>query len=291
MRDIGYPQSNNSRETRVGGLTMSKHGGISPAGRAELTRILSPGRRFVTTAEVAAALDVDPDTAAKKLSRWAAEGWLRRARRGLYIRVPVDASNPATWSEDALIVAAVVWSPCYFTGWTAANHWALTDQVFRTTVLKTTKRVRASDVRLLDHAYHVTHVLPERLDWGMRTEWRGEVKLRIADPARTVIDILDSPGLGGGIRHAAEILASYLDDHDPSTLIDYGDRLGNRAVFKRLGYAVEVVSPGHASLIEACRARLSAGISPLDPGGPPGGHRMPGWGLRVNVRLVPEEPA
>lgn len=270
---------------------MSMAAGISPAGRAELTTILGSGRRFVTPANVVEALGVDADTAAKKLSRWAADGWLRRARRGLYIPVPVDATNPATWSEDALIVASAVWSPCYFAGWTAANHWALTDQVFRTTVLKTTKRVRASSVRLLDHDYLVTHIPSAGLEWGMKTEWRGEVKLRIADPGRTVIDILDAPRLGGGIRHGAEILAAYLDDHDALTLIDYGDRLGNRAVFKRLGYIVEALGLDHRDLIEACRARVSAGISPLDPDGPPGGRRVSTWGLRVNVQLAPEEPA
>ena len=44
----------------------------------------------------------------KRLSRQAREGWVRKVRRGLYIGVPVDASNPAAWSEDALIVAARV---------------------------------------------------------------------------------------------------------------------------------------------------------------------------------------
>ena len=101
-------------------------------------------RRFITPALVTDALGVDADSASKRLSRWAADGWVRRVRRGMYIGVPVDAANPATWSEDALIVAAAVWAPCYFTGWTSASYWALTDQVFRTTVLKTTTRVRSS---------------------------------------------------------------------------------------------------------------------------------------------------
>jgi predicted transcriptional regulator of viral defense system len=245
----------------------------------------------VTPQDVAEVLQVDADTAAKKLSRWAANGWLRRARRGLYIPVPVDASNPAAWSEDALIVAAAVWSPCYFTGWTAANHWALTEQVFRTTVLKTAGRVRRSAVRLLDHDYLLAHISPEGIEWGMKTEWRGEVRLRIADPARTVIDVLDAPRLGGGIRHGAEILAAYLDDHDPATLIAYGDRLGNRTVFKRLGYIVEALEQDRADLIAACRERVSAGISLLDTDGPKRGRSVTRWGLRINVPLGPEEPS
>ena len=267
---------------------MVQTAGISGRSRGELARVLAGGRRFIAPADAATALDIDPEAAAKKLARWAAEGWLRRVRRGLYIGVPVDAANPASWSEDALIVASEVWAPCYFSGWTAASHWALTEQVFRTTVLKTSARVRASSVRLLDHDYLVQHVPEDALAWGLKTEWRDDVRLRFADPARTVIDILDMPMIGGGIRHGAEVLSSYLDDHDPSLLVEHGDRLGNGAVFKRLGYLVEALGIDNPPLISACHERVSSGISALDPNGPPDGRQIMRWRLRVNVSVERE---
>lgn len=270
---------------------MSQPAGISARGRAELVMVLGAGRRFITPTDVAEALGGDTDTAAKKLSRWAKDGWVRRVRRGLYIGVPVDAANPSAWSEDALVVATEVWSPCYFTGWTAAHHWALTEQVFRTTVLKTPKRVRAATTRLLDHDYLVAHVDPDLLSWGLKTEWRENVRLRFADPARTVVEILDRPKLGGGIRHGAEVLRTYLDDHAPMLLVDAGDRLGNRAVFKRLGYLLEALGLDQPALMSACQDRMSTGVSTLDPDGPPGGHRVMRWGLRVNVTVVEEGPS
>jgi predicted transcriptional regulator of viral defense system len=270
---------------------MSPAAGITAKGRAELAAVLASGRRFVTPTDVASALGLDPDAAAKRLSRWARDGWVRRVRRGLYIGVPVDASNPAAWSEDALVVAARVWSPCYFTGWTSANHWALTDQVFRTTVLKTTKRVRASRTRLLDHEYLLAHADGDALAFGLVSEWHGESRLRFADPARTVIDVLDDPMLAGGVRHLAEMLGAFLDDHDPALLVEYGDRLGNRAVFKRLGYLVEALDLHAPAVLSASRERISAGISALDPDGPDGGRRITRWGLRVNVAIEPQEPA
>lgn len=266
------------------------HSGISSTGRTELATVLSGGRRFVRPENVTAALDVNADEAAKKLSRWAAQGWLRRVRRGLYIGVPVEATHPASWAEDPLAVAAEVW-PCYFTGWTAANEWALSDQVFRTTVLKTTSRVRASHVRLLDHDYLISSTSDADMSWGMKSQWRHESRLRFADPARTVVDILDVPRLGGGMRHGAEILAAYLDEHDPATLIAYGDRLGNMALFKRLGYSIEAMGTELPTILNACRERVSAGISALDPGGPPGGRTNRRWGLRINVTIRAEEPA
>lgn len=267
---------------------MLQAAGISGRGRAELATVLGSGRRFVTPTDVVKALGVDTDTAAKKLSRWSEDGWVRRVRRGLYIGVPVDAANPSAWSEDALLVAAEVWNPCYFTGWTAAHHWALTEQVFRTTVLKTTERVRAATVRLLDHDYLVGHVEPGSLSWGLKAEWRDGGRLRFADPARTVVDILDRPKLGGGIRHGAEVLGAYLDEHDPMLLVAAGDRLGNGAVFKRVGYLVEALGLDQPALQSACEERVSSGISKLDPDGPSGGRRIMKWGLSVNVRVVQE---
>jgi predicted transcriptional regulator of viral defense system len=262
--------------------------GISGKGRAELGRVLAPGSIFITPGNVADVLGVDAETAAKRLSRWAEDGWVRRVRRGLYISVPVDAVNPATWSEDALLVASAVWSPCYFTGWTAAHHWTLTEQVFRTTVLKTANRIRSSSVQMLDHNYLVMHVGEDKLGWGLMSEWSGRTRLRFADPSRTLVDILDAPKLGGGIRHAAEVLVAYLDGHDPATLVDYGDRLGNGAVFKRLGYLLETLDLGVPELLAACHARISKGISALDPDGPGGGPRVVRWGLRANVMVMRE---
>jgi predicted transcriptional regulator of viral defense system len=267
---------------------MLQSGGISGRGRAELAQVLGARSRFIKPSDVAETLNIDADAAAKKLARWAEAGWVRRVRRGLYIGVPVYVTNPAAWSEDALLVAAEVWSPCYFTGWTAAQHWALTEQVFRTTVLKTSERVRTSSVRLLDHDYIVRHVGNDTLTWGIKTEWSGDARLRFADPARTVVDILDAPRLGGGVRHGAEMLVAYLDEQDPAQLIEHGDRLGNRAVFKRLGYLIEVLNLDLPSLELACQERVSSGISALDPDGPDGGRQYMRWGLRVNATVVRE---
>ena len=274
----------------MNGSTMLRSGaGISRIGRGELGQIIARGKRLVEVHDVVDALGVDRVTAAKKLARWTEQGWLRRVRRGLYIPVPLDAENPSAWSEDPLVLADAVWSPCYFTGWTAANHWGLTEQIFQTVVLKTTKRVRSSRERLLDFEYILAHVSSESMTWSMNWVWRDDLRVQVADPARTVIDILDRPDLGGGIRETANILASFLDDHDWHALVDYGDRLGNGAVFKRLGYLVEATGLDRADLLDECHARLTAGISLLDPARPPVGRRISRWSLLVNVEVGARE--
>lgn len=268
---------------------MSSHG-ISGSGRTELATVAGR-RRFISPEDAASELGVDARVAARKLAHWTEQGWLRRVRRGLYIAVPVEAERPEGWSQDAMVVAAAVWSPCYFTGWTAAGHWSLTEQVFRTTVVKTARRVRASGVRLLDADYLLTHIPEKTMAWGIEAIWHEEVRLHMADPARTVIDILDAPRIGGGIRHAAEILDTYLDEHDPLRLVEHAQRLGNGAVFKRLGYMVEALAREEPELISACRTRLSTGLALLDPNGPPDGPRVPAWNIRANARIDPGSPS
>jgi predicted transcriptional regulator of viral defense system len=265
--------------------------GISTGGRAELAAVIRPGQPLVTLEDAARVLGIDNTAAAKKLARWARNGWLRRVRRGLYLVVPVEAAAPGSWSADPLYVANAVWTPCYFTGWTAAQHWELTEQVFRTTVLKTTQRVRANEQRLLDHDYLVIHAQEVELGWGLKSIWLHGERIHVADRARTVIDVLDAPWLGGGIRSAADMLRAYLDADNPrDTLIDYGDRLGNGAVFKRLGYLVEALKLDAPDLIDASLRRTTPGVPRLDPRAPASGPVARRWGLQINS-MFPSEGA
>lgn len=270
---------------------MSQVAGISGRRRSELARVLSSTQHFVTPDDVVRTLELDPDTAAKRLARWARDGWLRRVRRGLYIAVPVDVTSPSTWTDDALVVANEVWAPCYFSGWTSANYWGLSEQVFRSTVVRTTARVRQSPTTLLDHDYLISHVGEELMTWGLITEWRGATRLLFADPARTIVEVLDAPIIGGGIRNATEILNAYLDQYDPKVLIEFGERLDNRAVFKRLGYLIEVTHHNLPDVLAACQERISTGISALDPSAPSTGRRVMKWGLQINVHVGPENPS
>ena len=55
-----------------------------------------------------------------------------------------------------------------------------------------------------------------------------------------------------------------IPEADADTLIRYAEKLGNGAVFKRLGFLVSR-TPGNESLAEACRQRLTEGNAKLDP--------------------------
>jgi predicted transcriptional regulator of viral defense system len=95
--------------------------------------------------------------------------------------------------------------------------------------------------------------------------------------------------MGGGIRHVADVLNEYLDGQhrDEERLLEYCQRLGNRSVYKRLGYLLEALGLEEPQLIDTARSRMSSGIVALDPTIESDGTRDSAWNLRVNARIDP----
>src|SRR5712691_9523025 len=123
-------------------------GGIGPAYRAHLAALSRAFDGPFTAAEAAEVLAVDRPTASRITGYLASRGWLARVRRGLYVAVPLEATAPGEWRADPWLVAAHVFEPCYIGGWSACEHWGLTDQLFRELLVVTAQPQRGSAVRL-----------------------------------------------------------------------------------------------------------------------------------------------
>ena len=211
-------------------------------------------------------------------------------RRGLYAPIPLDATNPAGWRLDPWIVAARVFGPsCYIGGWTACEYWDLTEQIFRDTVVMTTRIVRSKSVDIQGFSFHVTHIAPAAA-FGTTPVWRDRTRISVSDPSRTLVDVLDDPSAGGGIRHVGAVLHGYFsgEHRDDQALVAYTRRLGNRTVFKRLGHLLEALEIDAPTLVDECRAGMSSGDSVLDPSLPRQGPVARRWNLRVNATAVNE---
>ena len=260
--------------------------GLSAANRRFVGQLNRELRGPFTPAEAAAAADVDHARAARLLRHLAEQGWVARLQRGLYVTVPLEAEDPAGWSVDPWAVAMAALAPGYVGGWTALHHWDLTDQVFATTVFVTSRPVPHRRRAIGDVRLELRH-RPERALFGTRRVWREATPVLVSDRERTLVDCLDDPSLGGGLRHTVEALSVYAESPDVGweRMIDYGDRLGNRTVFKRLGYIAETLALAGEELLEACQARVSAGTGRLDPARPESGPRNARWGLRLNARV------
>ena len=76
---------------------------------------------------------------------------------------------------------------------------------------------------------------------------------------------------------------------DETLVLDYANRLGNRAVYKRLGYLIEVLGISAPGVVATCRVRRSSGLVALDPTVTGRGRILRRWNLRVNATVEPTE--
>lgn len=245
---------------------MATVSGLGKADRERLAAVIRGTKGTISVAEATGILEVSRVDAAKMLSRWAAKGWLSRVKRGLYVPVPLESRTADIPLEEPWIIAERLYSPCYIGGWSAAEYWDLTEQIFRTVLVMTTQkpRDRSPDIK---GTRFLLRSMSEKALFGLKTVWRGQVKVPVSDSTRTVLDMLNDPRLGGGLRPAVDVFTSYLksENRDLTLLIEYGDRLGKGAVFKRLGFLLERLAPEEQEILAACRARLTKGNAKLDP--------------------------
>ena len=112
----------------------------------------------------------------------------------------------------------------------------------------------------------------------------------MSDVHRTIVDMLDDPKLGAGIQHVDDCLVSYFErkDRDDERLVANAGRIGNGAIFKRLGFLAERRS-GTNALVDACRERLTQGNAKLDPA-LPCRRLVTRWRLFVPESWIPVAP-
>ena len=259
--------------------------GISGQKRNLLTVLNAKLNGPFTAREAAIELGYTVEGARRFLAYLAERGWLVRVSRGLYATVPLDTFEPSEWRIDPWVVASKLYGPSYYIGgWTACECWELTDQLFNSTVVFTTRRIRDKEVEVQGLTMRLARTNHGKI-FGTKALWRDNTRVEVSDASRTVVDILNSPMLGGGIDHVANVLVAYFESEwrDDVALERYIRRLGNRAVFKRLGYLLEFLEVKADSLLASCYEGKSAGIALLDPDSPPSGPTLRRWNVRLNA--------
>lgn len=236
-----------------------------PASRARLAAVLRATKEVVSVEVTSQTLGIDRRAAAKLLSRWREQGWLRRIGHGLYVSVPLDLTGSEQVITDPWVLVPTLFGQCYIGGWTAAHHWDLTEQLFNETLVFTTRRVIEKRQTVQGALFFLRSIKAKRL-FGLKTLWRGSVRVSISDPARTLIDMLAAPDVGGGIDHVADCLNAFLVSRkaDRDLLVRYATQFDNGAIFKRLGFLADTRLRDE-KLVAECRSRLTQGYARLDP--------------------------
>jgi predicted transcriptional regulator of viral defense system len=245
---------------------MSELAGINSISRDRLGSLLRATSGAISVADAASVWGLSRKEAAKQLAYFTNQGWLSRVRRGLYVAIPLDATSSDVSLENPWVIASRLYSPCYVGGWSAAEHWDLTEQIFNALLIMTTKSPRDRSPQIKDVKFLIRTV-PKRFLFGLQTIWREQNKVQVSDPSRTILDMFHDPGLGGGIRPSIDVFKTYLTSKHRNLplLLEYAKKLGNGAVFKRLGFLLEQFEPSEQIAINTCRENLTKGTAKLDP--------------------------
>jgi predicted transcriptional regulator of viral defense system len=243
---------------------------------------------IITVADAADSLQVSRHAASTRLARLENAGWLLRVKRGVYFIRPIEAGPQDRGSApDPWPIASVLFEPCYIGGWTAAHHWGLTDQLFRSTFVVTSAHIRDRTQRFLQLEFHLVRLRDRRRIEANASVWRGQERVRLSSVERTLADGLANPSWLGGFRHLVEVLNSAISDSAlaPERLTEEMIAGHSGAAFKRLGYLVETLWPERADLFEAARTHITSGVVRLDPGLPKRGKLNKRWLLWLNTRV------
>lgn len=247
--------------------------------RQRLSFVLRSTGAAFTIADVADVLDLESVEASKILARWAQQGWVIRLRQGLYAAVPLKSSGGEIVLENPWLVIPILFNQAYIGGWSAAEHWDLTEQIFSSVCVLTSDKIRHKDQSIGGIRFVLTSMREDR-HFGLRFEWVGNQRIAISDPEKTVIDMFYKPALGGGIQHATDCLRNLFMNRDGETdkLIEYAQRFGSGAANKRLGLIAEAL--GLDELARFSMSHKSAGNIQLDPMNP-GEKLVTRWGVWV----------
>jgi len=244
--------------------------GLGKLDRERLSALLRGTEGTITNDDAAKLTGLDRAASSKVLARLCEKGWLSRVSRGLYVPVALVAEQRDCVLENVWAIAGRLYSPCYIAGYSAAEHWDFTDRIFLTTVVMTEAQPKDRNPTIRGSPFLVNTISPEKV-FGLDHGWYGRVRVSVSDPSRTILDMLCSPELGGGIRSVQDMFREYLASakwKDLDQLLGYAERFGNGTVFKRLGFLLETNAPQEVDAIERCRQNLTKSKARIAPGVP-----------------------
>lgn len=264
----------------------NERAGIGPEERRALEALSHKGMTVIKANDLCSELGYGKAASNLMLSRLYKKGWIQRLQPGTYRIIPLGSETTNPIPEDSWVIATELFSPCYLSGWTAAEHWELTEQIFNSTVVFTTQKLRKKEHIIAGLKYR-TKLIENKNIFGTKKIWSNNTQISIADIHRTIIDILDDPEIGGGGRHTLDIVKEYFQNKEasPDILYQYAKQLGHGAVFKRLGFMADKFAHFPSNLREDLLSNIKTGVINLDPHGPKTGPIVSKWGIRINIPL------
>jgi predicted transcriptional regulator of viral defense system len=201
--------------------------------------------------------------------------------------VPAELGHARDYLGDPYIVASeIVGGSEYFISHASAMdiHQMVTQPQL---VVYTTTKQSVRPLSILGTQFRFVRCKPEHF-FGAMDHWATKTrKIGVSDLERTVIDGLRQSEYCGGFSEVAKGFWMRQQDMDVKKLIEYALMVDVGAVYRRLGYLLELFETEETGQLELLRKKLTATYVLLDPMLPTEGKFIARWRLRLNVS--PEE--
>jgi predicted transcriptional regulator of viral defense system len=221
------------------------------------------------------------------VNRLVGKGVATRLKPGLFILVPAELGHARDYLGDPYIVASeIVGGSEYFISHASAMdiHQMVTQPQL---VVYTTATQSVRPLSILGTQFRFVRCKPEHF-FGAMDHWATKTKkISVSDLERTVIDGLKQSEYCGGFSEVAKGFWMRQQDMDVKKLVEYALMVDIGAVYRRLGYLLELFETEETGQLELLRKKLTATYVLLDPMLPTEGKFIARWRLRLNVS--PEE--
>lgn len=262
--------------------SIEKASGLGAKAASLLFALAGQGKRIFNTQEAHEILGNSRSATYKMLHDLVQKGWLQSVSKGQYLIIPLGAGPDRQYTLHEFLIAHHLAPEGYIAYWTALHHHGLTEQIPRTVWVATTKRREAATVSGV--TYEFVTLRPYKI-FGQQPVWIEGESVPVADLEKSLVDGLDHPEHCGGIGEVTKALHAAWEEQevDLERLTDYARQMRNRAIFKRLGYLVELLSLPAEGFVGTWQGLLSKGYAQLDPTCPEEGRFDGRWRVQVNV--------
>lgn len=198
------------------------------------------------------------------------KGLLNRLERGKYCRYGF---------RNDKVIGTFIAGTGAIAYWSALNLHGMTEQI-PNVVFVQLPRYKKPQV-IFNVRYKFIHVLEKKF-FGTTSTGYGNESFQVTDKEKTILDCFEMPLYSGGYDTLIRTFAK--SDLNPDKVLEYGLRIGNLAVLKRLAFLSELFSlSNYRKFRKEISTLLKDRYSPLDPMGPFEGEFIPSWKIRLNI--------
>ncbi len=241
---------------------------FNPSTRQERLAAVSraTGGSTIRVDDTMRALKISRQHASRLLAGWHNQGLIRRVAHGLYVPILPWALGYDQVLDDPCILVPELYEPGYVGGFSALEDWDLTEQMFHSICVLTSRRVSYGHHTRGGVRFNVRYI-PKRHIFGTETRRWEHRQYLISDPYKTLLDCINDLGLGGGLQHVTHCLNEFRKVYgrpsDYDALLDCAIKFKNGALFKKLGFFAELLE-FNSSFVAECRKHITSGYAILD---------------------------